>query len=152
MTAYGIDFIDEDDARSVLLALLKEITNAARAYADEHLYEVGSGDGEERDVRLAGNCTSQQGFTGARRSYEQHALGNAATQFLKLLRLAQKLNNLAQLFLSLINAGNILEGDFLLLHREQTGTALAERQCLIAASLHLADHYEPERAEEDKWR
>src|SRR5438046_10738821 len=103
MTAYGIDFIDEDDARSVLLALLKEITNAARAYADEHLYEVGSGDGEERDVRLAGNCTSQQGVTRARRPHEPHALRNAAPQVLKLLRHAQQLNNVAPPFPSPIH-------------------------------------------------
>ena len=42
VTAYGIDFIDKDDAGSVLLALLEEITYAACSDADEHFYEIGT--------------------------------------------------------------------------------------------------------------
>src|SRR5205085_4320921 len=143
---------NEDDAGSILLALLKEIADAARANADEHLHQVASRDGEEWNIRLAGNRTSQQGLTGSGRSYQEHALGNAPAQLLKFLRLAQELNDLAQLFLGLVNTRDIFEGNFLLLHREQTGTALAERQRLIAAGLHLADHHKPERAEEDEGR
>jgi hypothetical protein len=36
----GVDFVDEDDARRIFLALLEKIANAACAYADEHLNEV----------------------------------------------------------------------------------------------------------------
>ncbi len=35
-----VDFVDEDDAGRVLLALLEKVANAARADADEHLDEV----------------------------------------------------------------------------------------------------------------
>ncbi len=36
----GVDLVDEDDARRVLLALLEQVADAARADADEHLDEV----------------------------------------------------------------------------------------------------------------
>src|SRR5262245_3188895 len=47
MAAHSVDFIDEDDARRVLLALLEEIADAARAYPHEHLNEIRSGDRKE---------------------------------------------------------------------------------------------------------
>ena len=40
MTANRVDFIYENDARSVLLALLEKIANAAGAHTDEHLNEI----------------------------------------------------------------------------------------------------------------
>ena len=40
MPSYSVNFINEDDARGILLALLKEITNPRRAHAYEHFYEV----------------------------------------------------------------------------------------------------------------
>ena len=150
MAADGIDFVDEDDAGSVLLALLEEVADAACADADEHLNKVRTGDGEERHVGFAGHGAGQQGLAGSRRSDEQHALGNAAAELLELLRLAQVLDDLLQLFLGLVHAGHILEGDLLLLHREQARAALAEGQRLVAARLHLAQHEEPDRAEQNE--
>ena len=44
VTADGVDFVDEDDAGRVLLALLEEVADARRADADEHLDEVGTAD------------------------------------------------------------------------------------------------------------
>ena len=148
MTADCVDFVDEDDAGRVLLALLEEVADAACADADEHFNEVGTGDREEGNVGFAGDCAGQQGLAGSRRSDEQHALGNASAELLELLRLAQKLDDLLQLFLGFIDAGHVLEGDLLLLHGEQARAALAERQGLVAAGLHLAQHEEPDRAEE----
>ena len=40
MTADRVDFINEDDARRVLLALFEKIAHAAGADADEHFDEV----------------------------------------------------------------------------------------------------------------
>ena len=95
MAADGVDFIDEDDAGSVLLALLEQVADAAGADADEHLDEVGAGDGEERNVGFAGDGARQQGLAGSRRPDQQHAFGNAAAELLELLRLAQELDDLA---------------------------------------------------------
>ena len=150
MTADSVDFVDEDDAGSVLLALFEEVADAACADADEHLHEVRTRDAEERHVGFAGYRARQQGLAGSRRSNQQHAFRNAAAQLLELLRLAQELDDLLQLFLGFIHAGNVFERHLLLLHGEQARAALAERQCLVAAGLHLADHDEPERTQQDE--
>ncbi len=148
VTADGVDLVDEDDAGGVLLALLEEVADAAGADADEHLDEVRAGDGEEGNVGFAGDGAGEQGLAGARRSDEQDALGDAAAEALELLRLAEELDDLLELFLGLIDAGDVLEGDLLLLHGEQAGADLAEAHGLVAAGLHLAQEEEPEAEEE----
>ena len=150
MAANGVDFVDEDDAGSVLLALLEEVAHAACADAHEHLHKVRTGDREERHIGFAGNGTRQQSLAGSRRSYQQHALGNAAAQLLELLRLAQILDDFLQLFLGLVDAGHILKRDLFLLHGEQARAALAEAQRLVAARLHLPQHEEPDGAQQNE--
>src|SRR5206468_3675158 len=127
MTTDSIDFVDEDDAGGVLLALFEQVADSACAYADKHLDKVRSGDREERHIRFAGNRARQQSLAGSRRSDEQHSLGNATAELLELLRLAKVLDDFLQLFFGFIYAGHILECDLFLLHRQQASAALAER-------------------------
>src|SRR5208282_4179675 len=143
-----VNFVDEDDAGSVLLALFEQVAHAACAHAHEHFHKVRARDGEERNIGFARNRARQQGLTRSRRSDEKHALGDASAQFLKLLRLAQELDNLAKFFLRLIHARHVFERDLFLLHGEQPRPALAERQRLVSTRLHLPDHEEPERAQQ----
>src|SRR5574342_454973 len=49
----GVDLVDEDDARSILLALLEQVADAAGTDPDEHLHKVRPGNGEERHLRFA---------------------------------------------------------------------------------------------------
>ncbi len=147
VTAYGIDLVDEDDAGGVLLTLLEEIANAGRADTDEHLDEVRTGDGEERNIGFAGDCAGEEGLAGARRSDEEHALGDAAAEALELLRFAEELDDLLEFFLGFVDAGDVLECDLLLLHGEQTSAGFAEAHRFIAAGLHLAEEEEPEAEE-----
>src|SRR3546814_3650364 len=58
MAADRVDLVDEDDAGGVLFGLLKHVTDAAGADADEHLDEVGARDSEEGDVGLTGERKS----------------------------------------------------------------------------------------------
>ncbi len=60
VTSNGVNFVDENDAGSVLLALLEQVAHAARAHAHEHLDEVRAGDREERNVRFARDCPRQK--------------------------------------------------------------------------------------------
>src|SRR6516225_9197720 len=113
MASDGIDFIDEDDARRILLALLEQIAHAARADANEHLHEIRTGDREKRNARLTGNRARKKRFTGSRRTDQQNAFRNAAAELLKFLRLAQELDNFLKLFLGLLHAGHVLKRDLL---------------------------------------
>ena len=111
MAADRVDLVDEDDAGRVLLALLEHVAHAAGADADEHLDEVGAGDREERHVRLAGDGAGEQRLAGARRADQQHALRDLAAEALELLRVAQELDDLLELLLGLVDAGDVVEGD-----------------------------------------
>ena len=152
MTADRVDFVDEDDAGRVLLALFEQIADAAGAHADEHLDEVGAGDGEERYAGFAGDGAGEQRFAGSRRPDQQHAFGDASAEFLELLRLAQELDDLLQLFLGFFDAGDVFEGDLLLLRGMEAGAALAKAQGFVAAALHLAHHEQPEGDQQDERR
>ena len=74
---------------------------------------------------------------------KQHALGDAPAQALKLLRIAQEVDNLFQLFLGLIDAGDILEGHPAGALGQKLGARLAEAHGLAAARLHLAQEEDP---------
>ena len=144
MAADRVDLVDEHDAGRVLLALLEEVAHARRADADEHLDEVRAADREERHVRFAGDRAREQRLAGSRRAHQQHALGNASAELLELLRLLEELDDFLQLLLRLVDAGDVLERDLLLRARRQLRLALAERQRLVAAALHLAHEEDPE--------
>ena len=126
MTSDCVDFVDEDNARRILLTLLKQVAHAACADADEHLHEIRAGDREERNVSFAGYSSGEQSLASSRRANQQHALGNASAKFLELLRFAQELYDLFQLFFRFIHTRDVLERHFFLLHGEQTGPTLAE--------------------------
>ena len=144
MAADGVNLVDEDDAGRVLLALLEQVADAAGADADEHLDEVRAADREERHVGLAGNGAREQRLARSRGAHQQDALGNAAAELLELLRLAQELDDLLELVLGLVDAGDVLERHLLLRAGRQLRLALAERQRLVAAALHLAHEEDPE--------
>src|ERR1700733_4238711 len=93
VTAYSVNFIDENDARRIFLALLEKVAHTACDDAHKHLHEVRAGDGEKRHVCLAGDGPCKQGLARSWRSDEQHAFGNAAPELLKLLRVLQKLDD-----------------------------------------------------------
>ncbi len=84
MATDRVDFIDEDDARRVLLRLLEHVAHTRGANADEHLDEVGAGDREERHTRFAGNRLREQGLAGTRRAAHQHAARDLAAEFWNL--------------------------------------------------------------------
>ncbi len=147
-----IDFINENDARRVLLPLFKEIAHAARAHAHKHFNEVRTGNREEGNVGLAGDRTRQQRLARARRSDQQHTLRNSSAQLLELLRIFQELNNFLQLFLGLVRSGDVLERGLLLLRGEQPRAGLAETQCLVSARLHLPHQEQAEAHEKNQRR
>ena len=125
---HRVNFVDKDQARRGLLPLLKHVPHAGGAHADEHLHKIRSTDAVKRHIRLAGDRLGQQGLAGSRRSHHQNALGNPAAQFLKLLRIAQKLHDLAHLVLGLLNPGHIGKGHLVLVLGKDPGLALAETE------------------------
>ena len=148
MAADRVDLVDEDDARRVLLRLLEHVAHAGSADADEHLDEVGAGDGEERHVGFAGDGAGEQRLTGARRADEQRAARNASAEALELLRVAQELDDLLQVVLGFVDAGDVLERDAAVALGQQLGARLAKAHGAAGAGLHLAHEEDPHRDEQ----
>ncbi len=145
MAADCVDFVDEDDAGGVLLGLLEHVAHARGADADEHLDEVGAGNGEERHPGLARNGLGQQGLAGAGRADHQHAAGNLAAQLLELARVLEEVDQLGHFLLGFLDAGDIIEGDLDLVGAEHARARLAEAHGAAAAgaALHLAHEVDP---------
>src|SRR5262249_24579541 len=148
----GVDLVDEDDARRVLLALLEEVANAGRADADEHLDEVRTADREERYVRLTRDRTGEERLACSRSPHHQDTLLDSATELLELLRFLQEFDDLLELFLRLVYTRHVLERDLLLRARGKLRATLAERQRLVPPALHLAHDEDPEADHEQDGR
>src|SRR4030095_7284169 len=104
VSADRINFVDEDDTRGVLLALLEQVADARGADADEHLDKVGPADGEKWNVRFARDGACQQRLAGSRGSHQKDAFRNAAAEFLEFLWLAEELDDLLEFVFGLVNA------------------------------------------------
>jgi hypothetical protein len=83
----------------MLLSLLEHVAHPGSADTDEHFDEVGARDAEERHLGLPGNCLRQQRLAGAGTANHEHAAWNAATELLKLARIAQEFDQFGDLFL-----------------------------------------------------
>ena len=151
LAAYGVDFVDEDDARRVFLSLGEKIAHAGRADADEHFYEVRAADAEKGNARFAGNGPGQQGFPRARRPEEQHALGNLGSDVVVLAGIAEKFDDFRQFFLRFVFAGNVFKGYLDFSFAVHLRMALAEVHHPAAAALGLL-HDEKPHADENQNR
>src|SRR5690606_12569260 len=126
MASDGVDLVDEDDARRVRLPLLEEVADAAGAHADEHLDEVGAGHREEGTGGLAGHGPGEKRLAGARRANQQRALRQPSAELGELLGILEELDDLLQLLLGLVGAGDVGESDLRRVAGEQLRLRLAE--------------------------
>ena len=138
-----VNFVNEDDARRVLLALFEHVTHARCADTHEHFHKIRTGNREEGHIGFAGDGTRQQGLAGTRRAHQQHALRDLTAQALEFLRIAQEFDNFLKLRLGFINAGDIIKGHTALLFRQQLGAGFAETHGATTAALHLAHEENP---------
>jgi hypothetical protein len=65
---------------------------------------------------------------------------------------ASRRNSMISLSSSFFYARHVLERDLFLLHRQKPRPALPKRKRLVPASLHLADHEEPQGSKQNKRR
>ena len=142
--ANGIDLVDEDDTGGVFPRLLEHVTHAAGTDTDEHLDEVGPGDGEERHVGLTGNGLGEQGLTRTRRAHHQHALGDLSAQTLEFLWVSQEIDDFFDVGLGFLNPRHVGEGGPVHVLGQQLGLGPAEAHPAAATALHLPHHEEPE--------
>ncbi len=150
LSADGIDFVDKHDARRVALGLVEQVAHAARAHTHEHLDELGAADGEERHASLARYRAREQRLPRARGADEQHAARDARPEGSELLRILQELDDLLQLFLRLVHAGDVDERHGRLVAGEHPGAALPEVHGLCVRALRLPHHEDEDGAEDEE--
>ena len=126
LLADGVDFVDEHDARGLLVRLLEEVAHLRGTAAHEHLDELGARDLEERHVRLAGDRLGEQRLARARRADEQRAARAAGADGRVLLGVGEEVHDLLQRLLRLVLAGDVLERDAGLLALDLLGVGAAE--------------------------
>jgi len=146
--AHGVDFVDEDDARRILLALCEEVAHPRSPDPDEHLDEIRTGDREERHARFTRDRPSEQRLAGTRRTDEQHALRDATAEPGELLRLLEEVDDLLEFGLAFLDSRDVFEGHAILVLGQQASLRLSETHRLAATGLHLADEEQPEPDEE----
>ena len=113
LTSYGVDFVDEHDARSVLFGLFKEVSHTRGAHTYEHFHEVGTGYGEERHSRLSCCRLGNVGFTCSRRTHKKDSLWNSGSQLVVFFRVLKEIHDFLKLLLFLFKSCHIIEGDLL---------------------------------------
>mmetsp|Transcript_5693 Transcript_5693/g.8374 ORF Transcript_5693/g.8374 Transcript_5693/m.8374 type:complete len:286 (+) Transcript_5693:880-1737(+) len=109
LTSNGIDFINEDDTRGVLLGLVKHITHTRSSNSNEHLHEFGTRNGDEWHTGLSSNSLGEEGLTGTRGSVKDNTTRNAASILSVSLRLLQEVNYLSELELGSVTSSNLVE-------------------------------------------
>ena len=152
LPADGVDLVHKDDAWRVLLGLLEEVAHAAGADADEHLDEVGAGDGEERHSGLSGDGARQERLARTRRPDEERAFGYTGAELLELLGRFEELFDLRELLDGLVGPGDVGEGDLGLVLGHPTRPALAEAHDPVSAALHGAHEQDEEQHDEQYGR
>ena len=106
-----VELVDEDDRGRVLARLFEQLADPGGAEAGEHLDEGGGALRVELGARLLRDRLGEQRLAGAGRSVEQDALRHACAQLLEALGMAEEVDDLPQLLLRLVDAGDVPPAD-----------------------------------------
>ena len=106
-----VELVDEDDRRRVLARGVEELADARGAEAGEHLDERGRALRVEARARLVGDRLREQRLAGAGRAVEEEALRHARAEPREPLRVAEEVDDLLELGLRVLDAGDVVERD-----------------------------------------
>ena len=151
-TADRIDLVDEQQTGRILARLFEHVAHPARADADEHLHKIGTADRKERHPGFAGHGLRHQRFTGTGFADDQAPLRNLAADQLEPQRVLQVIDDLADLLLRLIRAGDIVEVDIQLIRRNHPRLALAEVHGAASGGAHLPHREEINETDHEQKR
>ncbi len=145
----GVDLVDEDDGLAELAGDGEEVAHPLGADPDVHLNEARAGHRYEGDPGLGCGRSGEHRLAGPGRSEQEQAARDAGPQSAEALRELQELDDLGQLELGLITAGDVGEA-----HRpcDRTGVAvqtadvgrqndLVVARCLAAEPVPAEDHH-----------
>ncbi len=106
-----VQLVDEHDRRRMLARLVEQLPDARGPEAREHLDEGRRALRVEGRAGLVGDGLGQQRLPRARRAVEEDPLRDARAELLEALRVAEEVDDLLQLFLHLLQAGDVRPGN-----------------------------------------
>ena len=106
-----IELVDEDDRRRSRFGLREQVAHTRGADTNDRLDELRCSQGEEGDIRFPCDRLRQERLPGAGRAGKQHPARDASSQATVLFGVAQEVDDLDELVLGLLYAGDVLEGD-----------------------------------------
>src|SRR5690606_22744907 len=152
LTTHGVDFVDEDNAGSLLLGVLEHVAHARSTDAHEHFNEVGTRNAEERHLGFTGDGLGQQSLTRSGRPHQQDATRNSPAQSLELGGSAEEVHEFLHVFLGFVAPGDVGKGNVIRVFVEHAGARLPQAEgAALTAPLHLA-HEEDPYADQKKHR
>ena len=104
-----VELVDEDDRRRVLRRLFEELADARGAEPGEHLHEGRRRSANRSSRRTPRDGLRHQRLAGSRRAVQEDPLRDARAESLEALRLAQEVDELGELLLDLVEAGDVVE-------------------------------------------
>src|SRR4030042_4018835 len=122
----GIQFVNEDNTRSMVLSLGKEVSDSCCSHADKHLYEIRTADGEKRNVRFSSDRPGEQCFSCSWHSHQKNPFWDFSAETLKFPRSFKELYNLLQFLFRLVNSSHIHKGNLFLFLRIDFSPALSK--------------------------
>jgi hypothetical protein len=111
LTADRVDLVDEDDRRALLARHREQPADARGPEAGEHLDEGGGRLREEVRARLVRHGLGQQRLARPGRAVEQDAARDLRPELPEALGVAHELDDLLQLGLGLVAAGDLVPAD-----------------------------------------
>src|ERR1041385_3060082 len=113
LASESVNLVDKDDAGRKLPALREQVSHTSSAQPSELLLKTRTRGGQKCDAGFLRRGSRQQRLAGSRRTVEQGAARNTATETTDPLRIAQKLNRLRKLRTRFVNPSHILKTDIL---------------------------------------
>ena len=133
--ADGVELVDEDDRRRRLLGLAEQVSHARGADADDRLDELGGAEMEKNGAPASpATARASSVLPVPGRAGEQHAARDPAAQALVALRVLEEVDDLGQLRLGLVDAGDVGERHVRVAGFDPSCAAAAE----VAERAHLA--------------
>ena len=134
-----VNLINEHDGGRRALGRFKQVPDAGRAHAHEHLHELRTRNVKKRHAGLSGHRARQERFSRPGSSHQQNSLRNPGAYLQKLFRAFQKIHNLHKLFLGLLGSRHVAESKALFfgVGLDHPGSGLAESEGLHVGPLNL---------------
>ena len=137
----GIDFVDKDNAGSLFLGLLKQISNLRSAHSNEHFNKFRARYGEKRHAGFTGDRLCQHRLARTGRPHQKNTLRHRSAYVCIFLGIMQIIYNLRETLFCFVLTGNVVKMDPFGRLYVNLGTAVPHAKGHRVFPAHLLHHF-----------